>query len=79
MATATRGEGLVQLGVLKGTVTSGVAARASNGVAAALNGLQLNLTGATVQFAKASKGTGSLNGGSLNNPSASTGSLTITF
>jgi len=72
-------ESLVQLGVLKGTVAAGVAGRATNGLAIALNGLQLNVTGATVQFAKTTKGTGTFNGSSLNSQTASSASLSITF
>lgn len=72
-------ETLVQLGVIKGSVSGGVADLGNDGLATDLSGIQLNLTGATMQFAGATSGNGTVAGSSINQQNSSTGSLTLTF
>ncbi len=72
-------ESLVQLGVLKGSVRTGVAGIAANHLATTLTGIQLDLTGATVQFARTTRGSGAFTATRLNLPNAPIGSLTLTF
>lgn len=72
-------EALVQRGVLKGAVTGGAAVLTDGGLATDISGIQLNLTGATVEFASAKTGTGTVTGSSMNQQAASNGSLSITF
>ncbi len=72
-------ESLVQRGVIKGAVTGGSAVLNAVGVATDLSGIQMNITGATVEFAGTSTGTGSVLGSSVNQQAASSGFLAITF
>ncbi len=72
-------ESLVQLGVVKGSVHAGLASLAANHIATSLTGIQLDVTGATVKFATAAKGSGTFTGSRLDNRNAPIGSLTITF
>jgi hypothetical protein len=72
-------ESLVQLGVIKGSVSGGSTGLASNGFATALTAIQLNVTGATVQFAGTTNGSGSVTGSSMDRQDTSSGSLTISF
>ena len=72
-------EVLVQRGVIKGSITNGGAPIATSGLATSANGLQLRITGATVQFASVSTGTGSFTGGGLLNSSTASGTLNLTF
>ncbi len=72
-------EALVQRGVIKGAVSGGAAVLTAGGLASDLSGVQLNVSGATVQFASAKTGSGYVLGSNMNNQAASTGNLTITF
>lgn len=72
-------ESLVQRGVVKGAVTRGTAVLAADGLASDLSGVQLSVSGATVQFASAKTGSGYVLGSSMNKQAASSGNLTITF
>ncbi len=73
-------ESLVQRGVIKGSVNSGGSAvLVGNGLASDLSSVQLNVTGATVDFASTTSGSGSVLGSDLNQQAASSGYLTITF
>lgn len=70
---------MAQLGTLKGSITGGFAAIGGDGTLTDLNGLQLSLSGATMQFAQVTSGTGSANGNNMNSQTASNGTLTLTF
>jgi hypothetical protein len=72
-------ETLVQLGVIKGSVSGGAAYLGNDGLATDLSGIQLNLTGATLQFAGTTSGSGIVTGSSINQRNASSGSLALTF
>ncbi len=72
-------ESLVQRGVIKGAITGGSAVLNPRGSATDLSGIQLHITGATVEFAAINKGTGSVLGSSMNQQAASSGLLAITF
>lgn len=72
-------ESLVQRGVIKGAIMGGSAVLNSNGLATDLSGIQLQITGATVQFAATTSGSGSVLGSSINQQAASSGLLAITF
>lgn len=72
-------EVLVQRGMIKGLITDGGAPLSSNGLATSANGLQLRVTGATVQFATVTSGSGSFTGGGLVNSSTANGTLNLTF
>lgn len=72
-------ESLVQRGVIKGAITGGSAVLNSSGVATDLSGIQLHITGATVEFAATTTGSGSVLGSSINQQAASSGLLAITF
>ncbi len=72
-------EVLIQRGVIKGSIIDGGAPLASNGLASSANGLQLHITGATVQFPATTTGSGSFTGGGLLNASTANGTLTLTF
>ena len=72
-------ESLVQRGVIKGAITGGSAVLNSMGMATDLSGIQMHITGATVEFAGTSTGTGSVLGSSINLQAASSGFLAITF
>lgn len=72
-------ESLVQLGVIKGSIRTGVAGLSANHLATALTGIQLDVTGATVQFARTTKGSGIFTGSRLDNHNAPIGSLNLTF
>lgn len=75
----TAGTTLVQQGTLKGAVSGGFAAVGGDGLVTDLNGLQLSLASATLQFASATTGTGTANGNHMNDQAASNGTLTLTF
>ena len=72
-------EVLVQRGVIKGSITDGGAPLNANGLATSANGLQLRVTGATVQFSTVTTGSGSFTGGGLLNSSTANGTLNLTF
>lgn len=72
-------EKLVQRGVVKGQVGSGSIVPASDGLPSDLSAIQLSITGATLEFAAVKTGTGTVTGNSMNQRSASTGTLSINF
>lgn len=72
-------EVLIQRGVIKGSISSGGAPLATNGLATSANGLQLHITGATVQFAAVTTGSGSFTGGGLSNANTASGTLNLQF
>ncbi len=72
-------ESLVQRGVIKGAVTGGLAVLSSDGLASDLSGIQLSVSGATVEFASTKTGSGNVLGSNMNQQAASSGNLTITF
>jgi hypothetical protein len=72
-------ESLVQRGVIKGAVSLGSSLLATDGQASNLSGILLSVTGGTLEFAGKSTGTGTLNGSSMNQQAASSGTLTISF
>lgn len=72
-------ESLVQRGVIKGSVSGGSAVVGANGLATSFSGIQLNITGATMQFAGTQTGNGTAVGSSMNLQTASNGLLTISF
>ncbi len=72
-------ESLVQLGTIKGVISAGAAGRKANGLATALNGVELKITGATLQYAKTTTGSGMFAGSSLDVQSASNGTFSLTF
>ena len=74
-----RSESLVQRGVIKGAVSVGSSLLATDGRASNLSGILLSVTGGTLEFAGKTNGTGSLNGTSMNQQAASSGTLTINF
>lgn len=78
-ADGTAGTTLVQQGTLKGAVSGGFAQVGSDGLVTDLNGLQLALSSATLQFASATTGNGTANGNHMNDQAASNGTLTLTF
>jgi len=75
---AAIGEQFIQLGVLKGVVTTGSATLA-NGSVTALAAAQLSVTGGTVRFASVSSGAGTVVGSNTADPINSTGSMILTF
>ena len=72
-------EYLVQRGVLKGTLHGGAGSLAGSDFLQTLDGVELDLTGATVEFAAVRNGHGTLTGRNLNQPGGSAGLLTLTF
>lgn len=72
-------ESLVQRGVIKGSVSGGSAILDNGGLASDLNAIRLNISGATLEFASITAGTGSVLGSSMNQQAISNGFLTITF
>jgi hypothetical protein len=72
-------ESLVQRGVIKGSVSGGSASLADSGLASDLNGIRLNISGATLEFASITTGTGSVLGSNMNRQAVSNGFLTINF
>lgn len=74
-----RSESLVQRGVIKGTVSIGSSLLATDGLASNVSGVLLSVTGGTLEFAGKTGGTGTLNGSSMNQQAASSGTLTINF
>jgi hypothetical protein len=72
-------ESLVQRGVIKGVVSGGFSFLATNGLASDLSGIVLSVTGSTLEFAGKTSGTGTVTGTSMNQQTASSGTLTITF
>lgn len=72
-------ETLVQRGVIKGSVSSGSTVLGPDGLASTLSGLQLNVTGATVEFSSVKTGLGTLSGGNMNQQTASSGTLSLNF
>ena len=72
-------ESLVQRGVIKGSVSGGSASVVGSGLASDLNGIRLNISGATVEFASITTGTGSVLGSNMNQQAVSNGYLTLTF
>ncbi len=72
-------EVLIQRGMIKGSITDGGAQLNASGLASSANGLQLHVTGATVQFAAKTTGSGSFTGGGLLNSSTANGTLNLTF
>jgi hypothetical protein len=60
-------------------VTGGTAVLTDGGLASDLGGIQLNVSGATVEFASITSGTGRVLGSNMNQQAASNGYLTITF
>lgn len=72
-------ESLVQRGVIKGSVSGGSASVVANGLASDINGIRLNISGATVEFASITTGTGSVLGSNMNQQVVSNGYLTLTF
>lgn len=72
-------ESLVQLGVIKGTLSGGAVGRKANGFATAVNGVDLKITGATLQYAHTTSGSGVFAGSSLDIQSASNATLSLTF
>ncbi len=74
-----RAEGLVQLGMLKGTVLGGAAKLNSDGRAVSLSSLQLDLNGATNQFHNTQHGKGRLSLAEITGPGAAHGTVSLTF
>jgi len=74
-----RAEGLVQLGMLKGTVLGGAATLNSDGRAISLSSLQLELNGATNQFHDTQRGKGRLSLAEITGPGAAHGTVSLTF
>ena len=72
-------ESLVQRGVVKGSVSGGSAVLTSNGLLSDVVGAALNVTGATLQFAGSTSGSGTVNSSDMTDGNASSGSLTVTF
>ena len=71
-------ERLVQLGHFKGTVVSGTAAVLPNRITTSAS-VQLMITGATVNFAGITSGSGSFIGADLNVSSISSGTFTLIY
>jgi hypothetical protein len=71
-------EQFIQRGVLKGTLTGGSETLA-NGQVVAISGLQLSLTGGTVEYASVTSGNGTLQGSNLSDRDNSNGSMTLKF
>ena len=72
-------ESLVQRGVIKGSVSGGSASVVGGGLASDIYGIRLNISGATVEFASITTGTGSVMGSNMNHQAVSNGYLTLTF
>lgn len=72
-------ETLVQRGTIKGSVSSGYAVVGNDGYATDLSNVQLNITGATLEFASVVAGAGNVLGSSMNQQAASSGYFTLTF
>jgi len=72
-------EVLIQRGVLKGEIAGGTMTRGDNGAIAAIDGVWLQITGGTQEFAAVTSGSGFLSLTSLQDGGAATGSLDLTF
>ncbi len=72
-------ESLVQLGMIKGMLSGGAVGRKANGFATAVNGVNLKISGGTLQYAHTTSGTGFFAGSSLDIQSASNATLSLTF
>ncbi len=72
-------EALVKMGALKGTVTGGSARMGTGGLVTDLNGVQLNLKHATMTFAGAAGGSGTIAATLLDQQTASSGYMTLNF
>jgi len=70
---------LVQQGTFKGGFSGGFAQVGANGLMTDINGLQLAISSATLQFATVTAGSGIANGNHMNLQSASNGTVTLTF
>jgi hypothetical protein len=70
---------LIQRGVLKGEIAGGTMTRGDNGAIAAIDGVWLQITGGTQEFAAVTSGSGFLSLTSLLDGGAATGSLDLTF
>lgn len=65
--------------MIKGSVSGGSTVLGPDGLASTLSGLQLNVTGATVEFSSVKTGLGTLSGGNMNQQTASSGTLSLNF
>jgi hypothetical protein len=72
-------EVLIQRGVLKGEIAGGTMTLGDNGAIAAIDGVWLQITGGTQEFAAVTSGSGFLSLTSLQDGGAATGSLDLTF
>ncbi|MFN2974758.1 hypothetical protein [Terriglobus aquaticus] len=70
---------LVQRGVIKGKVKSGSVVLSPAGLPTDMTSIQLDITGATLEFAAIKSGSGAVTGNSMDQQNASSGTLTISY